>query len=65
MNYPVSIIERAFQIARSGQHLDTKSVLSQLKREDYEHGELLQFRGSLSAQIKKVCSEAPLEAHQR
>jgi hypothetical protein len=58
MLHPVSIIERAFELARAGGCRSTRDVVARLKREGYEECELLQFRGSLSAQIKKLCDAA-------
>jgi hypothetical protein len=38
MTQRVSIIERAFQIARTGEYSGTKGVIDRLKREGYEPG---------------------------
>ena len=56
MQANLSALERAFQLARSGQVIDVKDIKAQLKREGYD---LAQITGSvLVRQLQRVMKAA-------
>jgi len=56
MEANVSALERAFQLARSGQVIDVKDIKAQLKREGYDLG---QITGSvLIRQLQRIMKAA-------
>ena len=56
MQANLSALERAFQLARSGQVIDVKDIKAQLKREGYD---LAQITGSLLVrQLQRIIKAA-------
>ena len=57
MDLKVSALERAFQLARSGQVASIDDIKKRLKREGYEE-KAVDGGPSLAAQLRKLISEA-------
>jgi hypothetical protein len=58
MNPTTPIIERAFQLARSGRHADTRAVRKALTHEGYTAVEQMHITPTLAKQIRQVCKAA-------
>lgn len=55
MNHRPTIIERAYQLARSGEHGTLSSIKQQLSAEGHERVQEHLYGGTLSAALRKLC----------
>lgn len=62
MTYPPSTLERAFELARSGDYAGVPEIRVQLKRERFESVEAHLAGPSISRQLKALCEAARREA---
>lgn len=53
-----SVIERAYELARSGRCLNVAEVSSRLKQERYESVEAHLAGPSIRRELRRICSEA-------
>ena len=58
MNIPPSTLERAFELARSGDYANASEIRSQLKRERHDQVEAHLQGPSISRQLRLLCEEA-------
>jgi hypothetical protein len=58
MNYPPSTLERAFELARSGEYAGVPEIRVQLKKERFESVEAHLAGPSITRQLKALCEEA-------
>lgn len=61
MTYPPSTLERAFELARSGEYAGVHEIRLQLKRERFESVEAHLAGPSINRQLKALCEEARRE----
>ncbi|PSJ41849.1 hypothetical protein C7I55_06155 [Sphingomonas deserti] len=54
----VTILERAFALARSGEHTSVQSIRARLKGEGFANVEAHLSGHSISRQLRKICLEA-------
>ena len=58
MNFPPSTLERAFELARSGECANTAEIRQRLKRERYDSVEAHLQGPSINRQLRLLCEEA-------
>lgn len=58
MNVPLTTLERAFQLARSGECASTTEIRLRLKRERYDAVEAHLQGPSITRQLRRLCEEA-------
>jgi hypothetical protein len=58
MNFPPSTLERAFELARTGEYAGVNEIRAQLKREQHESVDAHLAGPSLSRQLKALCEAA-------
>ncbi len=57
------VVERAYQLARTPDCLNTGDVVKALSAEGYSGAEMSHFQGtSIRADLNRICKEAPSEA---
>lgn len=58
MTYPLSTLERAFELARSGECASTTEIRARLKRERFESVDAHLQGPSISRQLRQLCEQA-------
>jgi hypothetical protein len=58
MNKPLSTLERAFELARSGECASTSEIRQRLKQERYDSVEAHLQGPSITRQLRLLCEEA-------
>ena len=58
MTYPLSTLERAFELARSGTCAGTAEIRLHLKRERFDAVEAHLQGPSINRQLRRLCEEA-------
>lgn len=58
MKIPPSTLERAFELARSGEYANASEIRSQLKRERHDQVEAHLQGPAISRQLRLLCEEA-------
>ena len=58
MNKPLSTLERAFELARSGECASTSEIRQRLKQERYDSVEANLKGPSITRQLRLLCEEA-------
>lgn len=61
MNFPPSTLERAFELAKSGEYAGVPEIRAQLKKERFEAVEAHLQGPSITRQLKALCEEAQRE----
>jgi hypothetical protein len=61
MIYPLSTLERAFELARSGEYAGVQEIRQQLKKERFESVEAHLAGPSINRQLKALCEESRRE----
>ncbi len=58
MNYPLSTLERAFELARSGECSSTADIRARLKQERFDSVEAHLQGSSINRQLRALCEQA-------
>ena len=58
MTYPQSTLERAFELARSGDYANTVEIRAQLKKERFDQVEAHLSGPAITRQLRQLCQQA-------
>lgn len=64
MTYPPSTLERAFELARSGDYASTVEIRAQLKKERHDQVEAHLQGPAITRQLRLLCQEATAKRRQ-